>query len=107
MNQSMPAIAGTVTMPTIPEALAIAIEHHRVGRLPEAETIYRQILASDPNQHDAWRLWGLIACQVGKYQAGVECIGRALRLRPDWAEAHFDLGNAWKDQGNLALAVGC
>jgi predicted O-linked N-acetylglucosamine transferase (SPINDLY family) len=94
-------------MPTIPEALAIAIEHHRVGRLPEAETIYRQILASDPNHHDAWRLLGLIACQVGKYQAGVECIGRALRLRPDWAEAHFDLGNAWKDQGNLDLAVGC
>jgi predicted O-linked N-acetylglucosamine transferase (SPINDLY family) len=94
-------------MPTIPEALAIAIQDHRMGRLREAETTYRQILASDPNHHDAWRLLGLIACQVGKYQAGVECIGRALTLMPDWAEAHFDLGNAWKDQGKLDLAMAC
>ncbi len=94
-------------MPTIPEALAIAIEHHRVGRLRESETIYRQILAADPNHHDAWHLLGLIACQVGKYQAGVECIQRALTLRPDWALAHFNLGNAWKDQGKLDLAIAC
>ncbi len=64
-------------MPTILEALAIAIQHHRVGRLREAETIYRQILASDPNHHDAWHLLGLIASQVGNHQNGVECIQRA------------------------------
>ena len=73
-------------MPTIPEALAIAIEHQRVGRLRQSETIYRQILAADPNHHDAWHLLGLIASQVGHYQAGAECIQRALALRPDWAE---------------------
>ncbi len=58
-------IGGTLIMPTIPEALAVAIEHHRAGRLREAETIYRQILAADPNHLDAWHLLGLIACQVG------------------------------------------
>ncbi len=94
-------------MPTIPEALAVAIEHHRAGRLREAETIYRQILAADPNHLDAWHLLGLIACQVGKHQAGVECIQRALTLKPDWAPAHFNLGNAWKDQGKLDLAIAC
>ena len=92
-------------MPTIPEALAIAVEHQRVGRLRESETIYRQILAADPNHHDAWHLLGLIASQVGNYQYGVECLQRALTLRPDWAEAHFNLGNAWKRQGKLDLAI--
>ncbi len=94
-------------MPAIPEALAIAIQHHRVGRLREAETIYRQILASDPNHHDAWHLLGLIASQVGDHQNGVECIQRALTLRPDWTEAHFNLGNNWKRQGKLDLAIAC
>jgi protein O-GlcNAc transferase len=94
-------------MPTISEALAIAVEHHQVGRLPEAETIYRQILAADPNHHDAWHLLGLIACQAGKYQAGVECIQRALAFRPNWAEAHYNLGNAWRDQGKLDEAMAC
>jgi protein O-GlcNAc transferase len=94
-------------MPAIPEALAIAIQHHRVGRLREAETIYRQILASDPNHHDAWHLLGLIASEVGDHQKGVECIQRALTLRPDWAEAHFNLGNNWKRQEKLDLAIAC
>jgi predicted O-linked N-acetylglucosamine transferase (SPINDLY family) len=94
-------------MPTIPEALNIAIQHHRAGQLREAETIYRQILAADPNHLDAWHLLGLIACQVGKYEAGVECIKRALVLRPEWAEAHFNLGNAWKDQGKLDESIAC
>ncbi len=98
-------IGGTVTMPTIAEALAIALEHQRAGRLREAEAIYRQILAADPNQPDAWHLLGLIACQVGNSQAGVECIGRALTLRPDWAEAHFNLGNACTDLGKLDEAI--
>jgi protein O-GlcNAc transferase len=94
-------------MPAIPEALAIAIQHQRAGRLRESETIYRQILAADPDHHDAWHLLGLIASQVGNYQYGVECIQRALTLRPDWAEAHFNLGNARKQQGKLDEAIAC
>jgi protein O-GlcNAc transferase len=94
-------------MPTIPEALAIAISHHRVGRLQEAETIYRQILTADPNRHDTWHLLGLIALQAGNYQAGVECIERALALAPGWPEAHFNLGNAWRERGKLDVAIAC
>ena len=94
-------------MPSIPEAFATAIQHHRVGRLREAETIYRQIVASDPNHHDAWHLLGLIASQVGNLQNGVECIQRALTLRPDWPEAHFNLGNNWKRQGKVDIAIAC
>ncbi len=96
-----------LTMPTIAEALAIAVQHHQAGRLREAEAIYRQILAAYPDHHDAWHLLGLIACAIGEHQAGVECIRRALALKPDWAEAHFNLGNAWKEQGKLDLAVAC
>ena len=51
--------------------------------------------------------WGSSRVEAGKYQAGVECIQRALAFRPDWAEAHFNLGNAWKDQGKLDEAMAC
>jgi protein O-GlcNAc transferase len=92
-------------MPTISEALAIAVQHHQEARFREAETIYRQILAADPNHPDAWHLLGLVACQFGNYQAGVDCMQRALAFRPDWAQALFNLGNAWKNQGNLDEAT--
>ncbi len=74
-------------MATILEDFAVALEHHRAGRLREAETIYRQILETDPGHPDAWRLLGLIACQLGDYQAGVEFIQRAVALDPYWPEA--------------------
>jgi len=92
-------------MLSIPEALVMAIQHHQAGRLHEAEPIYRQILAADSNHPDAWHLLGVIAYQDGKHQAGVECIQRALAHRPDWAEAHYNLGNAWKIRGKLDEAV--
>jgi hypothetical protein len=41
-------------MATISEALAIAIQHHRAGRLQAAEQICRQILAVELNRADAW-----------------------------------------------------
>ena len=55
-------------MATIPEALAIAIQHHQAGRLQAAEQIYRQILAVEPNHADAIHLLGVIAHQAGKHE---------------------------------------
>ena len=37
----------------------------------------------------------------------VACCRRALELRPDYVEAHFNLGNALKDQGKLEDAAAC
>ena len=37
----------------------------------------------------------------------VACYRRALELKPDYAEAHNNLGNALKDQGKLDEAVAC
>ena len=37
----------------------------------------------------------------------VACYRRALELKPDFTEAHINLGNALKDQGKLDEAVAC
>jgi tetratricopeptide (TPR) repeat protein len=92
-------------MATIPQALAIAIQHHQAGRLQAAEQIYRQILAADPNHADAWHLLGVANAQAGNHERAVEYICRALALKPDWAEAQLNLGNASMAQGKLDEAV--
>ena len=43
----------------------------------------------------------------GKLDEAVACYRRALELKPDYAEAHDNLGNALKDQGKLDEAVAC
>ena len=59
----------------IQESIDLALQHHTAGRLPEAESIYQQILQADPNQPVALHLLGVIAHQVGKNDIAVDLIG--------------------------------
>jgi tetratricopeptide (TPR) repeat protein len=94
-------------MPTIPQALAAAVKHHQAGQLAQAEQIYRQVLAVDPRQFDAWHLLGLVLHQAGQSDEGVRHIREALRLNPDFPEAHYNLGNVLRDLRRPAEAAAC
>ena len=94
-------------MATIPEALAIAVQHHQAGRLQAAEQIYRQILAIEPNQPDALHLLGVIAHQLGKHEVAVEYIGRAIRLQGNAAFYHNNLGEAYRALRRMSEATAC
>src|SRR5436309_7036528 len=94
-------------MPTTPEALADAVDHHRAGRLHVAEQVYRQILQLDPNDINALHLLGVLCNQQGKNDMAVDYISQALRRKPDFAEAHNNLGNALSAQGQVSEAIAC
>ena len=79
-------------MLTVDQVFDVAVQHHRRGRLPQAEQFYRQILQVDPRHARALHFLGLIAHQVGRADLAIEFIGQAVRLRPDYAEAHSNLG---------------
>jgi len=85
--------------------LRTALEHHQAGRLPEAEALYRQILADVPEHPDALHMLGLLAHQVGRNNAAVELINLAIRLAPNHAPCYSNLGNALQDLGRLDDAV--
>ena len=51
--------------------------------------------------------WALRLHDQGKLDEAVACYRRALELKPDYAEAHNNLGIALKDQGKLDEAVAC
>ena len=53
----------TATSPT--DILRQAHEHHRAGRFEEAITLYRQVLALQPNNADAAHLLGLAVFHAG------------------------------------------
>ena len=44
---------------------------------------------------------------VGDLEMAVEYMGRAVQLKPDNADAHYNLANALRKQGNLDEAVAC
>ena len=90
---------------TIQQAIDLAAQHHKEGRLSQAETAYQRILESDPNQPIALHLLGVVAHQTGKNDVAVDLITRAIAIDPDLAEAHSNLGTALRDLGKLEEAV--
>lgn len=86
------------------DKLATALEHHRAGRLSEAERIYREIHRSCPPRRDVVHLLGLVSHQLGKAPTAIEMLRLATELDPDHADAHNDLGNVLQEAGRLDLA---
>ena len=62
---------------TIQQALNLAVQHHKEGRLSQAESLYQQILQSNPEQPIALHLPGVIAHQAGKNDVAVDLITKA------------------------------
>lgn len=87
--------------------LGIALGHHQAGRLPEAEQIYRQILAIDARQPDSLHLLGMIAYQAGRLDAAVDMIRRAIAIDNSQAAYHANLGTVVQAQGKLEEAATC
>ena len=81
-----------------------AFEHHRHGRLHEAEPLYRQVLQADPRHADALHLLGVIALQSGHAAAASELIAQAVALAPS-AHRCSDLGNALLALGRRDEAI--
>jgi tetratricopeptide (TPR) repeat protein len=95
---------GAKTM-TLQQALDLGVQHHQAGRLREAEAVYRQILASDPNNAHALHLLGLLNSQVGQGDAAVDYIRRAIAQNPTAAQYHGHLGAALAIAGRHEQAI--
>jgi protein O-GlcNAc transferase len=88
------------------QQLSTAIDHHRSGRLLEAERLYRLLCAAEPDNARAFHLLGQVTHQLGRPGA-TELIGRALILEPAFTDAHNDRGVILAAQGNFAEATAC
>ena len=71
-----PTSSGTVFAKQLFEE---AVNHHRGGRLSQAETCYQQILTQDPTHADALHLIGLVAYQQARYDRALDCIAKAIQ----------------------------
>ena len=84
-----------------------ALKYHQSGQLHSAGMIYKGILDVDPEHSDSLHLSGVIALQTGKYDVAVDLINKAIQFNPGNSIYYNNLGNAFKDRGNLAEAISC
>jgi predicted TPR repeat methyltransferase len=82
-----------------------ALALHRSGRLDEADALYREVLAAEPAHFGALHLRGVIEGQRCHYAEAAALIESALRIDPDAAAAHVNLGNTQHALGCLSAAL--
>ncbi|MDQ2105201.1 hypothetical protein QSG27_21050 [Azospirillum sp. C340-1] len=93
-------------MVSLSEAYALAIGHHRAGRMGEAAGLYRAILDADPRQADALHLLGVLSGQIGRTEDAVALIAGAIALDPEAEDYHDTLGSLRRTGGDAVRAVG-
>lgn len=90
----------------IPQAMQRGVQQYQAGKLAEAESIFGQVLATQPNHPGALQALGVIAAQTGRFDEAVKLLRKSVQVQPSSAHAHYNLGNALRDAGRAGEAIG-
>jgi len=88
---------------SVANLLASGLDHHRRNALAEAQTLYAQALAIEPDNADALHLMGVLRQQYGDFVGAVDLIQRSLATKPA-AHVYANLCNALNQLGRWAEA---
>jgi predicted O-linked N-acetylglucosamine transferase (SPINDLY family) len=75
------------------DRLRQATDHHRHGRLDEAERLYGRLIEDNPEHFDALNRLAIVAMQRGEFEKALARIDRALRVTPTSAAATLNKGS--------------
>lgn len=91
--------------PSPDELFLLADKCYQVGRLQEADALYRQVLILSPGHLGALRGLAELARQMGAHKAAMDLLEAALRIAPDLPELHVQAGQVYFENGNYQAAI--
>jgi tetratricopeptide (TPR) repeat protein len=92
---------------TIDDELAGAWQAYHGGEAASAHAVCERLLCGDDGNIGALFLASLIDHERGRHRPAIDRLSRVVQLRPRYAEAHNNLGNAFAADGQLARAEKC
>lgn len=91
--------------PDLIQTFQAALAKHQQNQLPEAESLYRQVLQADPDHADALHLLGVLEHQKQQPAVALALLQRAIRLAPNQAGYHSNLGVVLRKLSRLKAAL--
>lgn len=82
-----------------------ARDWHRQGDIARALPVYEAIVRAEPDNAQAWHLWGVAALQQGDAAKAKEMIVRAIGLHEGDPQFHNNLGEAMRALGDHGEAL--
>jgi exopolysaccharide biosynthesis predicted pyruvyltransferase EpsI/predicted O-linked N-acetylglucosamine transferase (SPINDLY family) len=86
------------------EQFKAAVAHHSVGRLNEAEAVYKKVIALNPNHAEAHNNLGALFQSLSRFKEAEASYSRALVINPGLADAHTNLGSVLQKLDRLEEA---
>ena len=103
-KENITITTNTPSKPSKEQIINQAIQFHIKGNIPEASKYYQYCINQGFNDHRVFSNVGIILSGLGKLQEAEVSTRKAIKLKPDFAEAHYNLGGILKDLGNLQEA---
>ena len=82
-----------------------AVELVKQGKLRESESIYRRLIANGENTYTVYGNLAAICGMQNRFEEVIELLHKTLTLKPDYPEAHYNLGIALKKKGDVKAAI--
>lgn len=82
-----------------------AREHMSAGQWPAAERILRELCSLERGNAENWFLLAAVCGQTARYDEAITCGKMAVGLAPTFAEAHYNLAQAFMHRRRYAEAV--
>ena len=92
---------------SVKEAYSNAVTLLESGNYKLAEQQLAEIIKNYPNDPNALRLSGVSSIDQGKPEIALIPLQKAIKVAPDFAQAHEDLGTAWFLLGELEKSETC
>jgi len=80
---------------------------HLAGQVQEAEQGYRTLIAAGLKHHAAYANLAAICVSSGRHDEAIALLQSAIQIKPDLAEARWNLGRALGFQGKFHEAAAC
>ncbi len=91
--------------PAWPRAnLLLAVTYHKEGRYEVAKPMFERVLALDPEMHSTLPFYGWCLYYLGEAAESRKQFEAYLKIKPDYADAHYAIGLLELDRNNLAEA---
>lgn len=82
-----------------------ALQYLQAGDLPQAEAIYQQLIAAGSRNYAVYSNLAVIHGRQGRNRERLDLLRQAVQIGPQYAETHYNLGNALRDAGNVLEAI--
>ncbi|HEU4888209.1 MAG TPA: tetratricopeptide repeat protein, partial [Thermoanaerobaculia bacterium] len=83
----------------------LGLVYFKTNAFPEAEVIYRRLIAENPNVFILHSNLGLILFKQSKQEEAEHYLLRAVELRPNYAKSHLYLGLLYRQKKKFGLAI--